>query len=67
MFLLIADLLLRFLICVGTPLCRHIREVIQEVKLYESTLRAHGQKACIIIGDDLNNPSTHLALFLCYL
>ena len=35
-----------------TPLCRHIREVISEIKAVESQLRAKGQKACVIIATD---------------
>ncbi len=36
----------------GTPLCRHIREVIDQIRYYEPVLRVHGQKACVIIATD---------------
>jgi hypothetical protein len=36
----------------GTPLCRHIREVIAEIRAAEGQLRAKGQKACLIIATD---------------
>lgn len=36
----------------GTPLCRHIREVIEEIRAVEPQLRASGQKACVIIATD---------------
>ena len=36
----------------GTPLCRHIREVIATIREMESTLRSTGQKACVIIATD---------------
>lgn len=36
----------------GTPLCRHIREVIQEISSMEGQLRASGQKACLVIATD---------------
>lgn len=45
----------------GTPLCRHIREVIQEIKLIEPTLRANGQKACIIIATDGESSDGNIA------
>ena len=40
------------LICVGTPLCRHIREIIEKIKSIEGSLRSKGQKACVIIATD---------------
>ena len=36
----------------GTPLCRHIREVVADVRAMEQQLRAHGQKACVLIASD---------------
>jgi len=36
----------------GTPLCRHIREVIQSIQLIADELRHNGQKACLIIATD---------------
>jgi hypothetical protein len=36
----------------GTPLCRHLREVIAQIKSAEPQLRAAGQKACVIIATD---------------
>lgn len=36
----------------GTPLCKHIREVVEEVKSLEHQLRAAGKKACIVIATD---------------
>lgn len=36
----------------GTPLCQHIREVTREIQEVEHSLRAAGQKACVIIATD---------------
>ena len=36
----------------GTPLCQHIRGVIQSIRLIEDELRLNGQKACLIIATD---------------
>lgn len=36
----------------GTPLCRHIHEVIQSIQAVEGPLRASGQRACVIIATD---------------
>ena len=36
----------------GTPLCKHIREVTEKIRRMESSLRASGQKACVIIATD---------------
>jgi hypothetical protein len=36
----------------STPLCKHIREVTQQIRGMESQLRAAGQKACVIIATD---------------
>ena len=36
----------------GTPLCRHIREVVAAIRAAEQELRANGQKACLIIATD---------------
>jgi len=36
----------------GTPLCRHIREVIDEIKSKEIELRRNGQRACLVIATD---------------
>ena len=38
----------------GTPLCRHIREVIATIREMEPTLRSTGQKACVVIATDGN-------------
>jgi hypothetical protein len=36
----------------GTPLCRHIREVVQHIREREHELRSTGQKACLVIATD---------------
>eukprot|EP01035_Chromulina_nebulosa_P021816 gene21816-28234_t len=36
----------------GTPLCRHISEIVQQIRSFESQLRANSQKACVIICTD---------------
>ena len=36
----------------GTPLCRHIRDVITSIRAIESKLRSNGQRACVIIATD---------------
>lgn len=36
----------------GTPLCRHIRDVIEKVKVLEPQLRDQNQKACVTIATD---------------
>jgi len=36
----------------GTPLCRHITEIVQQIRSFEPQLRANGQKACVIICTD---------------
>lgn len=36
----------------STPLCRHITEVIAQIKAIEDTLRANAQKAVVIIITD---------------
>ena len=36
----------------GTPLCHHIRQVIEKIRSMEQHLRASGQKACVIIATD---------------
>jgi hypothetical protein len=36
----------------GTPLCRHISEVTEMIRYYESQLRANGQVVCLIIATD---------------
>lgn len=36
----------------GTPLCRHIREIIQEITAIAPQLRAQGQRACVVIATD---------------
>lgn len=36
----------------GTPLCRHIREVLCEIKAIEPTLRSQGLKVCLVIATD---------------
>eukprot|EP00047_Mylnosiga_fluctuans_P011438 m.21364 g.21364 ORF g.21364 m.21364 type:complete len:401 (+) comp3618_c0_seq1:142-1344(+) len=36
----------------GTPLCRHVREVIEELSSVQEQLRARGQKAVLIIATD---------------
>ena len=45
----------------GTPLCRHISEVINKVRENESELRRTGQKACIIIATDGESSDGDLA------
>lgn len=39
-------------IVLGTPLCRHIREIIAELQTMEASLRKSGQRACVIIATD---------------
>jgi Mg-chelatase subunit ChlD len=36
----------------GTPLCKHIREVIEQIRLMEPQLRANAQKAVLVIATD---------------
>lgn len=36
----------------GTPLCRHIREVTEQIRHLAPGLRAAGQKACVMIATD---------------
>jgi hypothetical protein len=36
----------------GTPLCRHIHEVTEQIRQLEPQLRATGKKACVIIATD---------------
>lgn len=36
----------------ATPLCRHIREVTAQIRAMESTLRANGHKAVLVIATD---------------
>lgn len=36
----------------GTPLCKHIRDVIEKITPIEEQLKANGQKACIVIATD---------------
>lgn len=36
----------------GTPLCRHIREIVAKIRILEPKLRARKQKACVIIATD---------------
>jgi hypothetical protein len=36
----------------GTPLCRHIREIVEKIRAIEPQLRASGQKAALIIATD---------------
>lgn len=36
----------------GTPLCFHIRQVIEQIRDMEPQLRAAGQKACVMIATD---------------
>lgn len=36
----------------GTPLCRHISEVIFQIQAMEQQLRANNQKACVVIATD---------------
>lgn len=45
----------------GTPLCRHIREVIAQIRLVEGQLRATGQKACLIIATDGESSDGNIA------
>lgn len=35
-----------------TPLCQHINEIVEQIRMYESHLRSNGQKACLIIATD---------------
>ena len=36
----------------GTPLCHHIKQVVQQIRQMEHQLRSNGQKACVIIMTD---------------
>ena len=36
----------------GTPLCRHINEVIAQIRVMEPHLRANGQRAVVVIATD---------------
>ncbi len=36
----------------STPLCYHIRQVIEQIRVMEPQLRASGQKACVMIATD---------------
>lgn len=36
----------------GTPLCFHIRQVIEQIRAMEPQLRANYQKACVVIATD---------------
>lgn len=36
----------------GTPLCRHIRDVITQIKAMEGLLRSNGQRAVVVIATD---------------
>ena len=45
----------------GTPLCRHIREVIEQIRQVEGKLRATGQKACLIIATDGESSDGNIA------
>ena len=36
----------------GTPLCRHIREIVAKISSMETQLRSQGQKACVVIMTD---------------
>ena len=36
----------------GTPLCRHVDEVVAKIKMLEPELRANGQKAVLVIATD---------------
>ena len=45
----------------GTPLCRHIREVIVQIRAAEQELRANGQKACLIIATDGESSDGNIA------
>jgi len=36
----------------GTPLCRHVNDVIQQVRALEPQLRANNQKAVVVIATD---------------
>ena len=38
--------------CGATPLCRHIKDVIQKVKLIAPELESKGQKACVVLFTD---------------
>lgn len=45
----------------GTPLCRHIRDVIVKIRAAEPQLRASGQKACLIIATDGESSDGNIA------
>lgn len=46
----------------GTPLCRHIREVIAEIQRYEHILRSANQKACVVIFTDGESSDGNVAV-----
>lgn len=45
----------------GTPLCQHIREVIQQIKAIEPQLRANAQKAVVVIATDGESSDGNIA------
>jgi hypothetical protein len=48
----------------GTPLCRHIAEVVASIRAITPTLRANGQKAAVIIATDGESSDGDIALAL---
>ena len=45
----------------GTPLCRHIQEIISQIKPREQELRSKGQKACVVIMTDGQSSDGNIA------
>ena len=45
----------------GTPLCRHINEVVAQIRVMEPHLRANGQRAVVIIATDGESTDGNIA------
>ncbi len=45
----------------GTPLCRHIHEVTNEIRMMEQQLRANGQKVLVMIATDGESSDGNIA------
>lgn len=45
----------------GTPLCKHVREVIEKIRPMEDQLRANGQKVCVVIASDGESTDGNIA------
>jgi hypothetical protein len=45
----------------GTPLCHHIHEVTNQIRMMEQQLRANGQKALVVIATDGESSDGNIA------